>query len=64
MATNLPEPAVTITQPMLEQALRNWLAYFEYDLHKALECNEETGEDTYPEEAQRFFADLQQIAGT
>ncbi|MFJ8677322.1 hypothetical protein [Streptomyces sp. NPDC093589] len=62
MANNLPEPAVTITRPMLEQALRSWLAYFEYDLHKSLECNEESGEDTYPEEAETFFEHLQRVA--
>ncbi|MFI8932385.1 hypothetical protein ACIG3E_32575 [Streptomyces sp. NPDC053474] len=57
------EPVVTISQSMLEKALRNWLEWFEYDLHKQTERDEMTGEDTYPEEAQRFFADLQKIAG-
>lgn len=58
------EPVVTITQPMLERALREWLARFEYDLHKSTECDEMTGEDSYPEEAALFFAFLQQIAAS
>lgn len=57
------EPVVTISRPMLEEALRRWLALFEYDLHKSTECHESSGEDSYPEEATLFFGFLREIAG-
>lgn len=53
------QPAqITVTVADIEHALREWLAIFEYDLHKHLECGEETGEDTYPQEAAEFYAYL------
>ncbi|MER6515134.1 hypothetical protein [Nonomuraea sp. NPDC001636] len=48
----------TITVDHVEAALRGWLAHFDYDLHKATECSEDDGEDTYPAEAADFFARL------
>lgn len=56
-----PEPTVTITVHQLETALRDWLAQVDYDIHKNFECGEETGEDTYPDEAAGVFAFLQGI---
>lgn len=56
------EPVVTISKPVLEEALRRWPELCEYDLHKSTECHEESGEDSCPEEAARFFAFLRQIA--
>ncbi|MEW2434225.1 hypothetical protein AB0952_08590 [Streptomyces caniferus] len=63
MQTDSAGPTVAVTPQLLEQALRDWLACFEYDLHKQTACDEETGEDAYPEEAARFFAVLQRVAG-
>jgi hypothetical protein len=50
-----PEPSVTVTVAQVEAALRGYLAMLDYDLHKNLECGEETGEDTYAEEADDLF---------
>jgi hypothetical protein len=49
---------ITVTVDDVETALRGWLAHFEYDLHKATECGEDDGTDTYPQEAAAFFARL------
>ena len=53
---------ITVTAAHVETALRGWLAHFDYDLHKATECSEDDGEDTYPAEASAFFARLQDAA--
>lgn len=58
MTESVSEP-VTVTVDHVETALRDWLAHFEYDLHKATECGEDDGTDTYPDEAANFFACLQ-----
>lgn len=39
----------------VDKALREVIAFLDYDLHKALECDESTGEDTYDEEVRRFI---------
>jgi hypothetical protein len=39
----------------IEEALRKLLADLDYDLHKAIESNEETGEDEYPVLSQRLL---------
>jgi hypothetical protein len=52
------EESITITASDLEAVLRNWMAEIDYDLHKAIEMDEETGEDGYPEQAAKVFADL------
>lgn len=59
-----PDPAatVTVTAAHVEAALRGWLAMFEYDLHKGLECGEEDGADHYPEEAADLFERLRTAA--
>lgn len=59
-----PEPTVTVTAAQLEAALRGYLAILDYDLHKNLECGEETGEDTYAEEADDLFARLRDAQGS
>lgn|GEM_PF-4122640 len=38
----------------LEERLRTLIADLDYDLHKSLEADEETGEDRYPELAARL----------
>lgn len=40
----------------VERALRKVIAHLDYDLHKGLESDEETGEDTYGEVVARFVA--------
>lgn len=47
---------IAITVDSLETALRTWLARLDYDLHKAVECSEDGGIDTYPQEAAELFA--------
>lgn len=34
---------------LVEATLREWVTGLDYDLHKSLECDEETGKDTYPQ---------------
>lgn len=46
----------------VESALRTLMADLDYDLHKALECDEETGHDWYPGHA-AVFAEALQAAG-
>ena len=53
---------ITVTVADLETALRGWLAAFDYDLHKAAECSEEDGSDSYPDEARALFARLRAAA--
>jgi hypothetical protein len=50
---------VTVTVAQVESALRGYLANLDYDMHKNLECGEETGEDTYSDEAEELFGLLQ-----
>jgi hypothetical protein len=57
------EPTVTVTVKQVEAALRGYLAILDYDLHKNLECGEETGEDTYTEEAADLFDRLRDAEG-
>lgn len=38
----------------VDVALRNFLAHEDYDVHKAMECGEEDGEDHYPEAVAEF----------
>lgn len=49
-----------VTLDQVEAALRCYLADVDYDMHKNFECGEETGEDTYREEAEAFFSMLGQ----
>lgn len=37
-----------------EQPLRDLLVHLDYDLHKAIACNEDGEEDEYPELAEKF----------
>lgn len=47
----------------VDKALREVIAILDYDLHKALECDEETGEDTYHEEVIRFIQAYNEAEG-
>ena len=46
----------------VEAALRSLIAQLDYDLHKSLECDEETGENRYPEHAETFIAAYQEAS--
>lgn len=39
----------------VEKALRELISRLDYDLHKYTECDEEDGEDHYPELAEEFI---------
>lgn len=39
----------------VDRALRNVIEHLDYDQHKYLECDEETGEDIYHEWVDRFI---------
>ena len=39
----------------VEAALRQLIAHVDYDTHKYIECDEDDGEDHYPELAQDFM---------
>lgn len=39
----------------VETALREVINDLDYDLHKNIECDEETGDDTYPDIANNFI---------
>lgn len=38
-----------VDEARVDYALRRVIERLDYDLHKSLECDEEGGEDTYPE---------------
>lgn len=47
----------------VESALRDLISYVDYDLHKQLESDEETGEDIYPELVQQFIDSYEDAEG-
>ncbi|MGW0468293.1 hypothetical protein ACWDX6_23960 [Streptomyces sp. NPDC003027] len=52
---------VGVTPPTVadvEEALRDFMAHHDYDHHKALEHDEETGESHYPQIAEAFHRSL------
>ncbi|MFB7461695.1 hypothetical protein [Streptomyces sp. NPDC056188] len=49
------EPRIVVDVNDVEAALRGYLAHLDYDLHKGIERNEETGDDTYHAEAADLF---------
>lgn len=52
------EPVVIVNQGDVEAALRLVLSELDYDLHKSIESDEETGEDNYPLLAGAMFQAL------
>jgi hypothetical protein len=65
LVTNNGKPYVLIVHPdavnvldpeRVDRALRVVIAELDYDLNKALECDEETGEDTYHKTVAAFIA--------
>jgi hypothetical protein len=47
----------------VDTALRSLIGWLDYDLHKSLECDESTGEDTYHEEVVRFIEAYNEAEG-
>lgn len=45
----------------VEEALSRLIADLDYDTHKYLLCDEETGEDRYPELAADFIAEYKAV---
>lgn len=46
-----------IDRAAVDHALRQVVSHIDYDTHKYLECDEETGEDVYGEHVDRFVAE-------
>ena len=47
----------TLDRAAVDAALRQVIAHADYDLHKSLERDEETEEDTYAEHVDRFITE-------
>lgn len=59
---DIRDAVVTVNRADIEAALRALLADLDYDLHKAIESDEETGEDGYPAVAEQMFDNLRDRA--
>lgn len=46
-----------LDRPAVDAALRQVVSHIDYDTHKYLECDEDTGADTYPEHVDRFISE-------
>lgn len=55
------EQAVSLDRAAVDAALRRVVEFLDYDLHKALERDEETGEDTYGEHVDRFITEYGKV---
>ncbi|MFF9197310.1 hypothetical protein ACF09L_19090 [Streptomyces sp. NPDC014779] len=53
---------ITVDVKAVEAALREYLSRLDYDLHKSIERDEETGEDTYDAEAEALFGYIRDAA--
>lgn len=51
-----------IDRAAVDKALRKVIEFADYDLHKGIEHDEETGEDTYGEHVDRFIAEYGKAA--
>jgi hypothetical protein len=49
------EQGATLDPERVDRALRSVIELLDYDLHKSLECDESTGEDTYCDEVAAFI---------
>jgi Arc/MetJ family transcription regulator len=54
---------VSLEREAVDAALRRVVEFLDYDLHKQLECDEETGEDMYGEHVDRFIAEYGEMVG-
>lgn len=60
----LNDNAFTIDRAAVDTALRQVVSHIDYDTHKYLECDEETGEDVYGEHVDRFVAEYNKAVGS
>jgi hypothetical protein len=54
---------VNLDRAAVDAALRQVIGHLDYDLAKGLECDEETGEDTYSVHVDRFISEYERVAG-
>lgn len=47
----------------VDAALRQVIAELDYDLHKNIECDEDTGEDRYDEHVRHFIREYRKAVG-
>ena len=52
---------MSLDRAAVDAALRQVIEFLDYDLHKALERDEETGEDTYGEHVDRFITEYGKV---
>lgn len=52
---------MSLDRAAVDAALRRVVEFLDYDLHKQLECDEETGEDTYAEHVDRFITEYGKV---
>jgi len=54
-ALHTGDQGVEVNETAVRLALRRLISYLDYDLHKSIECDEETGDDNYPLYAEGFI---------
>lgn len=54
---NVPAARGELDRSAADKALRKVIEFADYDLHKGIEHDEETGEDSYAEHVDRFIAE-------
>lgn len=57
-------PVTSLNRNAVDVALRKVIEHLDYDTHKMLECDEETGEDTYGEHVERFIAEYEKAGSS
>lgn len=55
-----PAAPMVLNTARVDAALREVFAHADYDLHKSIEHDEDSGEDTYAEHVQRFVEKYQE----
>lgn len=58
------EGLAPLDRKAVDAALRTVMTWVDYDLHKSLERDEETGQDTYGEHVDRFIAAYERETGS
>lgn len=58
------EGLAPLDRKAVDAALRTVMTWVDYDLHKSLERDEETGQDTYGEHVDRFIATYERETGS
>lgn len=64
LASHLERATPAIDRQAVDAALRKVIGHLDYDMHKGLERDEDTGEDTYSEHVDRFIAAYAEAAET